>query len=156
MIAGLTRARVEFVVIGGLAARAHGSPRITEDLDICYGTGPGNLERLAQLLAGWKAYPREIEPGLPFVMDEKTLAGAPIMTLVTDQGFLDVFDKVPGLDGYDKALASSIEVEAGDLTFRVLDLPALIRSKRATGRPKDLDQIPELEALLELRRRRRP
>ena len=41
-----------------------------------------------------------------------------------------------------------------ELVFRILDLPALIAAKRATGRPKDRDQLPELEALLELTRRR--
>jgi hypothetical protein len=154
MLAGLTRAGVRFVVIGGLAARTHGSPRITEDLEICYDTDPENRARLARQLAAWKAYPRGIEPGLPFIMDDKTLSSTPILTLVTDQGFLDVFDEVPGLGRYGRALASSIEIEAGDVAFRVLDLPALIRSKRAAGRPRDLDQIPELEALLELRHRR--
>jgi hypothetical protein len=154
MLAGLTRAGVRFVVIGGLAARTHGSPRITEDLEICYDTDPENRARLARQLAAWKAYPRGIEPGLPFIMDDKTLSSTPILTLVTDQGFLDVFDRVPGVGGYDEALVSSIEVDAGNVTFSALDLPALIRSKRAAGRPRDLDQIPELEALLELGRRR--
>jgi hypothetical protein len=44
-----------------------------------------------------------------------------------------------------------VQVEAFDVTFRVLDLPALIAAKRATGRPKDVDQLPELEALLALK-----
>jgi len=50
MIEGLTTASVEFVVIGGVAARAHGSTRVTEDLDICYETEPENVDRLAALL----------------------------------------------------------------------------------------------------------
>jgi hypothetical protein len=47
-----------------------------------------------------------------------------------------------------------VEVEGGRLRFRILDLPALIAAKRAVGRPKDREQLPELEALRELRRRR--
>jgi hypothetical protein len=38
-------------------------------------------------------------------------------------------------------------------TIRVLDLPALIRAKRAAGRPKDLEAVAELEALLAERER---
>ncbi len=34
--------------------------------------------------------------------------------------------------------------------FRVLDLPSLIKAKRAAGRPRDYDHLPELEALLAL------
>lgn len=60
-------------------------------------------------------------------------------------------DRVLGVGQYEAVLARSIEVAYRDVRLRVLDLPALIAAKRATGRPKDRDQLPELEALLELR-----
>jgi hypothetical protein len=153
MVSGLVKADVEFVVIGGLAARAHGSARITEDLDICYEPGVANVQRLAALLRDWHAYLRGVERGLPFIMDERTFRDTPIMTLITDLGALDVMDRVPGVGDYARVLASSVAISAGAVAFRALDLPALLRAKRATGRPKDSAQIPELEALLELRRR---
>jgi hypothetical protein len=37
------------------SARAHGSPRITEDLDICYEPSRTNVEKLAALLREWRA-----------------------------------------------------------------------------------------------------
>jgi hypothetical protein len=154
MVRGLVEAEVEFVVIGGLAARAHGSARITEDLDVCYRPDPANVLRLATLLREWNAYPRGVERGLPFIMDERTFRDTAIMTLMTDQGAIDVMHQVPGVGDYEEVLGSSVAVSAGSVTFRALDLPALLSAKRATGRPKDLAQIPELEALLELRRRR--
>ena len=153
MVAGLVEAEIDFVVIGGLAARAHGSARITEDLDICYEPGATNVERLASLLREWHAYLRGVE-GLPFIMDERTFRDTPIMTLVTDRGALDVMDRVPGVGNYARVLEASVAISAGSTAFRALDLPALLAAKRATGRPKDLAQIPELEALLELRGRR--
>jgi hypothetical protein len=52
-------------------------------------------------------------------------------------------------------LAASVSIAAGAVTFRALDLPALLDANGATGRPKDFAQIPELEALLELRLQRR-
>ena len=57
MLQGLTRARVRFVVVGGVAAAAHGSAQVTNDLEICYDTAPDNIARLAALLAEWDAYP---------------------------------------------------------------------------------------------------
>jgi hypothetical protein len=39
------------------------------------------------------------------------------------------------------------------VSFRVLDLPSLIKAKRAAGRPRDFEHLPELEALLALSRR---
>ena len=72
MVAQLAKAEIRFVVIGGLAMRAQGSTRLTEDLDICYDPEPENVQRLASLLADWHAYLRGVEPGLPFVMDART------------------------------------------------------------------------------------
>lgn len=150
MLRGLRDADIKFVVAGGLAATAHGSRRVTDDVDICYDTGDTNVERLAALLAKWKAYPRGIEEGLPFFMDARQFRTTPIMTLTTSQGFIDVLDVVKGVGTYEKCRDRSVQIEAFDIRFRVLDLPALIDAKRATGRPKDIDQLPELEALLAL------
>ena len=150
MLQGLNEANVKFVVVGGLAATAHGSRRVTDDLDICYEVSPANITRLAGLLASWKAYPRGIEQGLPFFMDERQLRITPLMTLTTREGFLDLLDVVKGVGDYPKCMKRSMRVEAFDIRFSVLDLPALIDAKRAAGRPRDLDQLPELEALLAL------
>jgi predicted nucleotidyltransferase len=154
MVRGLVTAKVRFVVIGGVAANAHGSARVTDDLDICYDSSDDNLRRLAATLSTWGAYLRGVEPGLPFVMDERTLRTTPVMTLITAQGSLDVMDGVLGVGGFAEVLQNSEEVESGELRFRVLSLAALISAKRATRRRKDVDQLPELEALLELRRER--
>ena len=86
MLQGLTRARVRFVVVGGVAAAAHGSARVTNDLEICYDTAPDNIARLAALLAEWDAYPRGVDRGLPFFMDERQLRTTPLMTLTTHEG----------------------------------------------------------------------
>jgi hypothetical protein len=36
---------VEFVLIGGIAGRIHGSPTVTNDLDVCYRRTKANCER---------------------------------------------------------------------------------------------------------------
>ncbi|MFV1980770.1 MAG: glycoside hydrolase family 10 protein, partial [Rhodothermia bacterium] len=130
MIAGLTTASVEFVVIGGVAARAHGSTRITEDLDICYDPEPENLDRLVALLDSWSAYPRGIERGLPFIMDRRTFEPTPVMTPITSQGALDVFDAVKGVGEFDAVKEASEEVDAGKLESPALDLPSLVEAKK--------------------------
>lgn len=151
MIGDLAKAGVRFVVIGGLAARAHGSARITEDLDLCYDTELDNVERLAQRLAGWHAFLRGAEPGLPWVLDARALRTNPVLTLRTDHGDIDIMDRVAGVGAYPEALSNSVEVTVDDLRFQALDLPALLDSKRAAGRTRDLQQLPELEALLAMR-----
>jgi len=147
----LVEAEIRFVVIGGIAAVAHGSTRITLDLDLCYDAASDNLTALACVLAGWNAYPREVEPGLPFMMDARTLRSAGILTLSTDVGPLDVIRTVQGVGGYEECKARSEEVEVEGIRFSVLDLAALIDAKRAAGRPRDMEHLKELEAILELR-----
>jgi len=148
---GLTGGGVEFVVIGGVAAGVHGSARVTFDLDICYDPTPANRQRLARVLQRWRASLRGVEPGLPFELDERALATSRVLTLTTTLGDLDVMDEVAGIGGYPEVLAASVPAAAGGTRFRILDLPGLIKAKRAARRPKDLEQIPELEALLQIR-----
>ncbi len=154
IVAGLRDAGVEHVVIGGLAANVHGSARITADVDICYDPAPENRERLARLLAGWHAYMRGVEPGLPFTMDARMLRDCPVMTLVTDVGDVDVMDRVAGVGEYPAVRAASVQAAVAGVPTRVLALDALIAAKRAAGRRKDREALLELEALREERRRR--
>jgi predicted nucleotidyltransferase len=152
MLTALVSNNVRFVVVGGLAAAAHGSSRVTNDLDICYdAVDSTNLDLLGKVLAGWQAYPRGVEQGLPFIMDGRTLRGAPILTLTTSEGDIDVLDRIAGIGAYAEVRKHSEKITAFGVSFRVLDLPSLIKAKRAAGRPRDFDHLPELEALLALR-----
>lgn len=153
IIKALLRAKVRFVVIGGVAATIQGSARFTNDIDICYDTDPRNIARLVRLLLKWKAYLRGVEPGLPFILDERQFRITPVMTLTTEKGAIDVVDTVPGVGDYGAALEVSEPVQIGGIEFRSLTLDALIASKRAVQRPKDVEQLIELEALRDLRRR---
>ncbi|MDO8665406.1 MAG: nucleotidyltransferase [Gemmatimonadales bacterium] len=154
ILQGLNEAGVDYVVVGGIAANVQGSPRLTQDVDICYDPSPENRERLAKRLAAWHAYMRGVEPGLPFYMDARTLRDVPVLTLVTDVGDLDVMDRVAGVGDYPEVLAASEAATVEGIPARALSLDALIASKKAAGRRKDLEALLELEALREERRRR--
>jgi hypothetical protein len=151
MLGGLYEAMVDFVVVGGVAGAVHGSQRVTNDLDIVYDAASEiNVMRLANLLARWKAYPRGVERGLPFLMDAQTIKSCPVLTLTTVEGDLDLLDRVEGIGDYRVAREHSQEANAFNVKFRVLDLPTLIKAKRAAGRPKDREALIELEALQSL------
>ena len=87
--------------------------------------------------------------GLPFVWDAATLANGSTFTLTTDLGIIDLLAEVSGIGTYADARSASVEVEAFGRRLWALDLRALIRAKKAAGRPKDLLILPELEGLLE-------
>jgi hypothetical protein len=145
----LCDAGVEFVVIGGWAAIFHGSAHLTNDLDICYSRDSKNLARLAHALAPYHPRPRGFPDGLTFVWDAKTLSSGTMFTLTTDLGIIDLLAEISGVGDYGEVRAASLEVEAFERRIRALNLQALIQSKRAAGRPKDLLILPELEGLLE-------
>jgi len=149
----LASAEVEFIVVGGVAARAHGSARLTNDLDVVYRRTPENIDRLVVALVPYGPYLRGAPPGLPFRWDVETIRRGLNFTLTTGFGDLDVLGDIVGGGGYDALLPRSRVIAAFDVEVRCLDLDCLIQVKRAAGRPKDFDAIAELEALLEEQRR---
>jgi predicted nucleotidyltransferase len=62
-------------------------------------------------------------------------------------GDIDLIGEVPGLGVYETVKANSEEVELYGYQVYVLTVEALIVTKEAAGRPKDLRLLPELKAL---------
>jgi predicted nucleotidyltransferase len=145
----LTAHDVAFIIIGGVAAVIHGSSRLTQDLDVVYQRSSQNLTRLVQALAEQAPYLRGAPPGLPFQWSVATLRMGLNFTLETSVGPLDLLEEITGGGSYEELLDHTIEVEVFGIRCRCLDLPALIRTKRAAGRPKDLEAIAELEVIWE-------
>ncbi|MFI5233735.1 MAG: hypothetical protein ACHQSE_14650 [Gemmatimonadales bacterium] len=147
LLTALQRARVEFIIVGGVAARAHGSSRLTDDLDIVYARDAGNLARLVKALAPLKPYLRGAPPGLPFEWSATTLRAGLNFTLTTTSGAIDLLGELTGGGAYGDLLPHALAIKIFGRETLLLDLPWLIRVKRAAGRPKDLEVIAELEAL---------
>jgi len=149
LLAALGEHEVAFIVVGGAAAIAHGSARLTQDLDIVYQRTEANLDRLATALAPWKPYLRGVPPGLPFVWSRSTLARGLNFTLVTSLGDIDLLGEIPGGGTYEELFPNALQLQVFGTRCLCLSLAQLIRAKRAAGRPKDLEAIAELEAIEE-------
>lgn len=151
----LVGAKVEFIVVGGVAATAHGSARLTLDLDVVYRRTQENISRLASCLASHSPYLRGAPPGLPFHFDVETICRGLNFTLDTDLGPLDLLGEITAGGKYEDLLPYSGQVVVFGVTCVCVHLRKLIEVKRAAGRPKDLEAIAELEALLEEKNRER-
>jgi len=149
----LVNGGIEFILIGGVAGIVHGSARVTYDVDIVYHRSKGNLESISKLLRPLSPYLRGAPPGLPFTLDLPALRHGLNFTLTTKLGDLDLLGEVVGGGNYRELLPHTFLVEAFGVKFGCVDLPTLIKLKRAAGRPKDLESIAELQALLEERER---
>jgi hypothetical protein len=151
----LADAKVDFVVIGGVAVVLQASPRFTKDLDICYSPEPENLSRLAAILLALDARLRGIEEEIPFVPDARTLSQTQILVLDTNEGGLDLLLAPAGAPRYPALRARADILDFGDFTAPVASIDDLIAMKRAAGRPQDLVDLESLEIARRRRGRRR-
>ncbi len=143
----LQKGRVEYVLVGGVAATVHGSSRLTQDVDICYARTDANLDRIVRALRPLEPYLRGAPRGLPFDWSTKFLRAGLNFTLTTIAGDIDLLGEVTGGGGYSDLVSHTIEITLFGAPVKCLNLDWLIRTKRAAGRPRDLEAIAELEAL---------
>lgn len=146
----LAQADVEFVIVGGVALRSHGSSYLTQDLDICYSRSRVNLERIVKALEPLQPRPRGFPEDLPFVWDWSTLQRGTNFKLKTTLCDIDLLGEVAGLGTFDDVLKESIQIDLEGKIVRILSIDGLINAKETAGRPKDRAGLQELYALREL------
>jgi predicted nucleotidyltransferase len=143
----LADAEVEFVVVGGVALRSHGSGYITQDLDICYKRSRTNLEKIAKALGPLDPRPRGFPTDLPFVWDWSTLQNGTNFTFKTSLCDIDLLGEVSGIGDFQSVLDRSEIVDFDGTPVRVLSVEGLIIAKETAGRSKDKAGLEELYAL---------
>jgi hypothetical protein len=145
----LNRHKVRFVLIGALAARLFGFPRLTAHANITPENESRNLERLAAALRELRArvYTETIPEGLEFDCSAATLQRAQLWNLATNAGRLDIAFTPAGTGGYADLANGAERFEAFGVKFLASSLDDIIRSKEATGRAKDREDVAILRAM---------
>lgn len=139
---------VQFVVIGGLAAIAHGSRRVTRDIDIVVDPHNDNLERLQAALAELAAV-KLVERGAEEPIELADLALVGLGTTLHTRapaGRLDIVGDPAGAAPFGELAKRSLATSVAEVDVRVVGLDDLIAMKRAAGRPLDLQDIADLTA----------
>lgn len=126
LLQALTQSKVEFIIVGGAAATAHGAARLTLDLDIVYRRTLENAERLAVALAPYNPYLRGMPPGLPFHLDRQTLWNGSNFTLTTSLGEIDLLGMITGGGDYEALLPYTITLDVFGTECQCLNLERLI------------------------------
>ncbi len=131
--------RLEAVMVGSAAAALHGAPVTTLDIDFMFRKTPANMEKLKAISTAMRAV--ILRPYYP-VSD--------LYRIVNDeQGLqLDFMTRLHGIRSFEGLRSRSSEMTFGDETLRIAALEDIIKSKRATGRDKDLAVLPILERTL--------
>ena len=153
IISVLARHGVRYVLIGALAARLQGFPRLTADADITPARDAGNLERLAAALRELDArvYTESVPDGLPFDASAPGLARAELWDLVTSAGRLDIVFRPSGTKGYEDLKRSALRYAVFGVELHAAALRDIVRSKKAAGRPQDRQDV---AVILEMLRKR--
>jgi hypothetical protein len=148
IIESLNAFGVRYVVIGAIAAIAHGAPvGATFDIDVTPARDPENLGRLSNALRALDARIRtdDVEGGLAFAHDAASLANVQMLNLTCPHGDFDLAFVPSGTGGYEDLALGATPIRVGALEVLVASLVDVIRSKEAAGRPKDIAVLAILE-----------
>jgi len=137
---------LHFVVIGGVAAIAHGATTATQDLDIAMQLNPVRIRKLLHALAPYRPV-HFTRPDLPLVAENaESLTEFRLLLIDTELGRLDILSEVEPFE----SLADLPTVQLPLLPerlFAVVDLDSLIEIKAHVGRGKDKILEQELRAV---------
>jgi hypothetical protein len=140
----LTVHSVRYLIVGGEAVIFHGYARLTGDVDIFYDSSQENVERLfAALSVFWAG----AVPGIASA-DELAAPGA-IFMFGRPPNRLDLLNRIDGVafgEAWTTREPTSMGGEDPTIVVPYIGLDALLRNKRAAGRPKDHDDLAYLEA----------
>ena len=124
---------VDYVIVGAHSVALHGRPRYTGDLEILVRSTPENARLLVDILNEFGFVKSGFKES-DFLKAEQLiqLGGAPTR--------IDLLTSISGVSS-EEALAGRISAEFDGIPVYVLAKDALIRNKRAVGRPQDLADL---------------
>ena len=137
LLRAFVAADVRFLIVGAYALALHGRPRATGDLDIWVDATPGNASRVIQALTAFGA------PAADISAEDLSVPGV-VYQIGVSPSRIDILTELTGLT-FNEAWADRIRRPFGDIDVDFIGREAFLRNKRATGRPKDLGDIDELE-----------
>lgn len=145
----LARHHVDYVLVGGVAARLHGASRPTKDFDLCPSYTRDNLSRLVAALHDLESTYRGTWDEIP-PLSVDSLWGMEVSIWRSRAGDIDVLLGIPdvvGLMAYQVLRRRATPHEFGWYTVHVACLADIIASKRNANRDRYLGGLPELDAL---------
>lgn len=156
LLPALVAEGVDFVLIGGLAANIRGGTRVTRDIDIAYATHASNLQRLCDVINRFE--PQRIDLGRPhggiITLTPELLKRQGVLQLSTSVGEVDLLNQIEGFKSYGaiRTLSEDYVLPNSAGAVAVLSIDGLLKTKRYMNRPKDVQDILELEAIAAARR----
>ena len=137
MLAALSAAGAEFLIVGAHALAAHGTPRATGDLDIWVRPTPENAERVMKALRAFGA------PLFDLTVEDLATEGI-VFQMGLPPARIDILTAISGVT-FAEAWPTRITLETSGTALAFIGRTELIQNKRAAARPKDLVDADILE-----------
>ena len=151
LITRLTRNDVNFIIIGGFAGVIYGCTIVTQDIDICCEFSTENLSKLYKAVKDLNPVHRMTPRRVPFDLNLQDSANLKNLYLDTDLGQLDCLSLVKGIGDFSEAQKRSTKVTLEDCDIKVLNIDALIESKKSLNRPRDIEAVHQLKTIKRLK-----
>jgi hypothetical protein len=132
----LNSERVEYLLVGGFAVGHYGYPRATGDMDIWVGVSQKNAEKLARVFRAFGFSEASTPVELFHQPRQGIRMGVPPLQI-------DVVTSISGVD-FDQCFAARLSAVIDGVAVNLISLEDLRRNKRASGRPKDVDDLNHL------------
>lgn len=142
---------VRYVVVGALGRVIHGSPELTDGLDIVPSMKDENLRRLSLAVGELNARRSDRKP----VNVDRDLGRVPVLELQTDAGELKLVPEPVGTRGYDDLRRGANREPLGrGVRPSVASLPDHARMLAALNRQQDFEILQTTRRLIELEHER--
>jgi hypothetical protein len=147
----LQEENVDYLVVGGVAVMLHGVVRMTADLDLMVMLTEGNLEKFVSVMNDLGFRPKVPVPAESFIseanrrtwIEEKNMQVFSFLHPDQAISLIDVFVKEP--ISYDELRRGAEMKYLDEIAIPVVSINDLIRLKKLSGRPQDLEDIKSLE-----------
>jgi predicted nucleotidyltransferase len=130
LLRALSDADARFLIVGAYAVSYHAEPRATADLDIWIDGTPENAERVYRALRDFGA------PLVDLSLVDLSTPGVVFQIGVAPRR-IDILTSIDGVL-FAEAWPGRAEALFEGVRFPVIGIDALVKNKRAVGRPKDL------------------
>ncbi len=128
---------VEYLLVGGYAVGLHGYPRPTGDINFWISREKANSKKVFDTLVKFGFNSPQLSPGL-FTLKKS------IVRMGVAPFKLGVITYIDGVN-FDDSYPVRLETELDCCPVKVINYDHLLLNKKASGRPKDLNDVIELE-----------
>jgi len=135
MLIELADAGAEFAVVGGYAVAFHGHPRATKDMDILVRPSASNARRVYAALAAFGAPLHAFDVSEADFMDYDGVLQVGVAPVR-----IDIINRIAAVD-FDEVVGAGDAFTLDGRRIAVIGREALLKNKRAAGRPQDIADV---------------